>query len=328
MNSNTPLVSIVVLTYNQQETIRLTLDSLIKQDCNFPFEIIVGEDASPDSTRKIVLDYAERYPEVVRVMEKSTNKGILKNYKDTLAECRGKYIAQCSGDDSWHNPKKLQKQVDFLEQNPDYGFVHSDVDILMDTESRTIKNFNNQAGIPIPSEHLYQELLAEIRTVYSPSVMFRKELLQYVDFEEFLREGYKMEDLPMILEFSAHTKFHYIPESLATYRVSEVSLCRPETSDKKKAFLDSIHKVQLHYYHKYYQQKFDVNQIHYAHKSRYMQMYLELEQYKQAYELSKELAALPVKKNTLIALGHHNYAGFVSLIYLLKLKGKLRKLVS
>jgi glycosyltransferase involved in cell wall biosynthesis len=328
MNCPMPIVSIVVLTYNQQDTITLTLNSILEQECDFPFEIIIGEDASSDLTRSIVLEYAEAHPEVIKVLEKAPNKGILKNYLDALSTCRGKYIAQCSGDDFWHNRKKLQKQIDFLEQHPDYGFVHSEVDVLIEDKARTIKNINSYNGLPTLSDHLYLELLAEIKTVYSPSVMFRKELLNYVDFNEFIANGYKMEDLPMILEFSAHTKCHYIPESLATYRINDGSLCRPETRDKKQAFLDSIYKVQLHYYHKYYQEKFDINKIHYAHKARYMQMYQELDLNRSAYQISKELATLPVNKSTLIALGHHNYSVFMVLNYLTKLKKTLKNIVS
>jgi glycosyltransferase involved in cell wall biosynthesis len=328
MKSTTPVVSIVVLTYNHQNTIKLTLDSLVQQKCNFPFEIIIGEDASADSTRKIVMNYAETYPGIFKVLEKAPNKGLLLNYQDACTSCSGKYIALCAGDDYWHNPEKLQKQVDFLEQNPDYGFVHSDVDIIIESEARTIKNFNSSNGIPNPSDDLYLEVIAEIRTIYAPTVMFRKDLLQYVDFNEFTAGGYKMEDLPMMLEFSAHTKAHYIPEALATYRIIDGSLCHPDTSEKKKAFLDSIYKVQLHYYHKYYEQKFDVNKIHYAHKARYMQMYEELNLFEAAYKLCKELATSPVKNNILVSVGQLNYYVFRSLIYIRDLRRKLKTSVT
>jgi len=106
--SAAPLASIVVTTYNQEQSLPVTLDSLLAQKTSFPFEIVVGEDCSKDGTRAVLADYAQRYPEVIRPAYNEHNLGILGNYVSTLRQCRGKYIAGCAGDDFWNDPEKLQ----------------------------------------------------------------------------------------------------------------------------------------------------------------------------------------------------------------------------
>ena len=91
------------------------------QKTDFPIELIIGEDCSTDSTRKIVLEYAEKYPDIIRPLLPESNLGMMKNFNKTMEAAKGKYIAICEGDDYWTGPFKLQKQVDFLEANRDYA---------------------------------------------------------------------------------------------------------------------------------------------------------------------------------------------------------------
>ena len=94
-------ISVIVTTYNQEDTIGRTLNSILAQKCHLPIEIIIGEDCSTDNTRSVCKDYAQRYPQIIRLMPKAENKGIQNNYYDCLLECKGKYIADCAGDDFW-----------------------------------------------------------------------------------------------------------------------------------------------------------------------------------------------------------------------------------
>ena len=87
------LVSVIVLAYNQQDSIARTLDSILMQKCRLPIEIVVGDDASTDGTRAVCEDYARRYPDIVRLMPAAPNKGMVDNYFDCMLACRGKYIA-------------------------------------------------------------------------------------------------------------------------------------------------------------------------------------------------------------------------------------------
>lgn len=114
-------LSVLFITYNHEEYIRQSLDGILMQECSFDYEIVVGEDCSTDSTREILKEYAEKYPDkfVLLFREKNFGRPTMNVY-DTGMHCRGDYIAFLEGDDYWTDTKKLQKQVDFLEKNKDY----------------------------------------------------------------------------------------------------------------------------------------------------------------------------------------------------------------
>ncbi|OJV42940.1 MAG: hypothetical protein BGO29_07185 [Bacteroidales bacterium 36-12] len=133
------LVSVWVITYNQEKFISECLDSILKQETNFPFQIIIGEDNSTDKTRSICEMYANKYLNIT-LLPLRENLGLVKNWERTLNACAGRYVAMCEGDDFWIDSHKLQKQIDFLENNPDYsisfhriklffegGIVHNDL---------------------------------------------------------------------------------------------------------------------------------------------------------------------------------------------------------
>lgn len=115
-----PMVSIQMLAYNHEKYIKQALDSILMQEVNFTYEIIIGEDCSKDKTRTILLGYKEKYPDKIKLILHEKNVGMHKNVEAVRRECRGKYCAYCEGDDYWTDSKKLQKQVDFLEKNKEY----------------------------------------------------------------------------------------------------------------------------------------------------------------------------------------------------------------
>jgi glycosyltransferase involved in cell wall biosynthesis len=115
-------VSVIVHTYKHENYIRQTLDSIVNQQVNFEYEVIVGDDASPDSTPDIIREYQQKYPHLIKPLLHPVNLGGFgkNNTMATLAEAKGQYIAPMDGDDYWTSPHKLQKQVDFLDANPDF----------------------------------------------------------------------------------------------------------------------------------------------------------------------------------------------------------------
>src|SRR5438046_9270455 len=110
-------ISVIVLTYNHEKHIAQALDSVLMQETNFDYEIIIAEDCSIDRTRSIVLDFQRRNPEKVRLLLPLRNLGSAGNQIFTQAFdlAQGGYVALLDGDDYWTSPKKLQKQVDSLE---------------------------------------------------------------------------------------------------------------------------------------------------------------------------------------------------------------------
>ena len=122
------MVTIQCLTYNHEPYIRQCLDGFVMQKTNFRFEAIVHDDASTDGTADIIREYAEKYPDIIKPIIETENQyskhdGSLDRIMDE--HTHGKYVAFCEGDDYWIDPLKLQKQVDFLESNLDYGLVYT-----------------------------------------------------------------------------------------------------------------------------------------------------------------------------------------------------------
>ncbi len=115
-----PLLTVFCITYNHQNYIKQTLDSFLQQKTLFPFQIYISDDASSDGTPAILKQYAQRFPEQIKIFLHEKNQGAGKNFVELAARMNTPYVALCEGDDYWTDPYKLQKQVDFLEQNPDY----------------------------------------------------------------------------------------------------------------------------------------------------------------------------------------------------------------
>jgi glycosyltransferase involved in cell wall biosynthesis len=107
-----------MITYNHALYIAQAIDSVLAQITTFDVEIVIGEDASTDDTRRIVMDYQQRFPDRIRLLLPARNRGARANIQATLQACRGEYVALLEGDDYWINTVKLQAQVDLLDANP------------------------------------------------------------------------------------------------------------------------------------------------------------------------------------------------------------------
>ena len=139
-----PLVSIVSFAYNHEKYIRQALNGFVTQITDFEFEIIVHDDASTDNTQSIIKEYEKEFPNLLKPIyqkenQKSKGGGIVT--KTAFGAVKGKYIALCEGDDYWIDPFKLQKQVDFLEANPDFPLCFHDALVLWEDKHQPPKFF-------------------------------------------------------------------------------------------------------------------------------------------------------------------------------------------
>ena len=182
-DSTIPLVTIRCITYNHEPYIRQCLEGFVMQKTNFPFEAIVHDDASTDGTAAIIREYAEKYPDIIKPIYETENQyskhdGSLQRIMN--AHIRGKYVAICEGDDYWIDPLKLQKQVDFLENHPEYTLSHTAFNFYYQ-ENFTFKLFENKKAA---DEYSTNQLISEIldnnsyriqtNTVLFPTLIFRK----------------------------------------------------------------------------------------------------------------------------------------------------------
>ncbi|MBQ8958948.1 MAG: glycosyltransferase [Bacteroidales bacterium] len=234
------LVSVVVITYNQEKCLPKTLDSLLAQQCSFQYEIIVSDDCSKDNTRKVMEEYAANYP-CIKPYCNEKNLGLVGNYINAISKCKGKYVAMCDGDDLWNDTSKIQKQVDVLESDDRIGLVYTDVVIdSAITGERYVRRCQD------PQDDLFTQLLIGNFITIS-TACFRSELLQYVDFASFIENGFIMQDYPMWLSFCHHTRFCRIPEPMVTYRIDHKVVNTDEVSLHACRFDENTTEIRLHY---------------------------------------------------------------------------------
>lgn len=253
--NNEPLVSVFMVTYNHEKYVAKAIESVLMQKAGFSFQLIIGEDCSKDRTREIVKQFARNYPDNIKTILNPENLGAQKNARNVFIACTGKYIAMLEGDDFWIDPYKLQKQVDFLEANPEFGLVHTDFNLLLDEREKIITNYNQRKKVKIPEGYIFEDLLdPPLPLIKTCTTVIRNKI---VDFDSFysvvLKRKWNLGDLPLWLEISKKTKIKYIPEATATYRLIEESASRTKNLKRHHEFHKSVFDIRFYYWQRYWQ---------------------------------------------------------------------------
>ena len=131
-----PILTVVTTTYNQKKFLGQALEGILMQKTTFPFQVVVSDDCSTDGTTDILRKFAEKYPNIIKPIFHKHNLGAMNNFIETLNGIHTKYVAFCDGDDFWTDPNKLQKQVDFLDNNADYSICFHQVSVFYEDESK------------------------------------------------------------------------------------------------------------------------------------------------------------------------------------------------
>lgn len=227
-----PLVSVVVCTYNQEQWIRQTLDSILNQKTDYPFEIVIGEDCGTDGTRKICEEYVRKYSNV-QLVDQNRNLGVTANWVNCVKHSSGEYLMCCAGDDYWHNPNKIQLQVDYMESHPECVVCHSDINELNCVTGKCIESCKKKKGKPILQGRIQKELLLGKVDVSAVTLCLRKTYIdKYIPLEKYVELQFPREDWPTLLILSAYGTIDYLPESTATYRVGQESITRDSNYDR------------------------------------------------------------------------------------------------
>jgi glycosyltransferase involved in cell wall biosynthesis len=233
-----PMVSVCVTTYNHEKFIHQTLDGILMQHVQFPYEIVVAEDHSKDTTREIVVAYQKQHPDKIRLRLACENLYSL-GYSPSgtaRAQCRGKYIALCEGDDYWTDPLKLQKQVDFLEANPGYALCFHAVKIYQHNSGEFVDDYITP-DVPETTD-IYD--LARRNFIHTPSVMHRKDNILKSCADDFF---YKQSgDYFLHMVNAQYGKIKKIADIMAVYRVHDGGIWSQlkDTSTKSIQVYDAI----------------------------------------------------------------------------------------
>ncbi len=234
-----PLVSIKMLTYNHAPYIAKAIECVLAQKSSFPFELVIGEDCSTDGTREIVFDYAQRFPEKIRVITSDRNVGMTQNSNRVNAALRGKYIAWCEGDDYWHSEDKLQLQVDYLERHPDCGLICSDYNQYDTKTGKTTTDYFMKSGKEIVASPSINDILTGHGGILTCTVVARSDLVDRVKSgDPFLHQSghFRMGDTQLWAEISLYARLHRINTSLATRNILPESATQSRDMSKVLRF--------------------------------------------------------------------------------------------
>lgn len=218
---NEILVSVICTTYNHEKYIEKTLKSILKQNVDFKFEVIIHDDASTDGTQIIIKKYEQMYPmQIKTIIQKnnqlSQNKSI--SYEFTYPKCKGKYIALCEGDDYWCDMNKLKKQVYYLENHTECTFAFSN-GYIEDQNNNTIYDFlpyyGYEKGTDISRKMDLGELL-EYRFIPTASFIFRHDKLNTVI--DYFKTACPTADLRIRLLLTGLDFAYYDSDKMVVYR--------------------------------------------------------------------------------------------------------------
>lgn len=212
-NGNEMMVSILTLAYNHEPYIRQCLDGIVMQQTNFKFELLVHDDASTDGTAEIIREYESKYPEIIKPIYQKENqysKHVPIGTTYLYPRAQGKYIALCEGDDYWTDPLKLQKQVDFLEANPDYvmcshRFKCKDEEKFTDDWLEGYENETYNLNSLINGIWIYHPL----------TVIFRNDALNLEEYKKY-NSSY---DAVLFYHILKKGKGFLLPDVMAIYRI-------------------------------------------------------------------------------------------------------------
>lgn len=241
------LVSVICDVFNHGPYLEKCLEGFVLQKTNFPFEVLIHDDASTDNSQEIIRNYEKKYPYIIKSIYQKENKysqgiSIWQTYQ--FPRVKGKYIALCEGDDYWIDPYKLQKQVDILESDKSIGLVYTNYYQLINSTNKLMIG----TSTPINS---FDELILNNK-VATLTTCFRKSILEeYISNVSGYLVNLSLGDYPTWLYFAIKSKLFFLSETTSVYRVLEESASHSKDISKCLSFAEDVYKVRVFYIERY-----------------------------------------------------------------------------
>ena len=254
-----------MITYNHEKFITQAIDSVLMQNVNFDYNIVIGEDCSTDNTRKILLEYKNKYPDKFKLLLHDKNIGITQNMIETYKSCEGEYIAMLEGDDYWIDKNKLQTQVNYLENNKDCVLCYTKVN-RVSSDGKFLKSSNPEDR---PTTGL-KEILSRGWFMHTGTLLYRNNLIK--KFPDFFFK-YRSTDYMLHVLLATHGKIGFIDIVSSSYREHLGGITNDFRKEiipflnKKLCLLDEIDGFLNYEYSKELKkQKKDINASLFIHK--------------------------------------------------------------
>ncbi|MFV5703590.1 glycosyltransferase [Flavobacterium sp. XS2P12] len=321
--SSTPQVSVCMITYGHEEFILQAIEGVLMQECDFVIELVIANDASPDTTDEIIQAIIKNHPRGswIRYTKHEKNIGMIPNFIFALKKCKGKYIALCDGDDYWTDPLKLQKQICFLEANEDYTLCFTRFIVKNGSVFSEDKNghyFGNQLNIVFDFEKFVKGWYGGI-----PTLVFRS---SSINQDVFFKYKY-FRDIHLITEllikgkgiclnfFTALYRIHDggVHSSVSVLNGSRIgSLCYQEIYNKHKNL--TLLKVKYRNFHENYVNELIVHKKYFSAVSQIIKYGLKMGDVnfikKNSFELiKKKILFIFFKRVTQKKLGINGFPG-------------------
>lgn len=227
-------VSVLMITYNHESYIKEAIESVLTQECDFEVELIIADDCSNDKTEEVVKDILRTHPKRswIKYHKHTENKGMQPNFMFAKKQAKGKYIALCEGDDYWTDHLKLQKQVGFLEANPEYGICFHNVELYNNNQNLFEKD--NITRNVLDTTTVLD--LARGNFIHTPSVVLRNDFIIPKWFKNT-----PMGDWTLYLISIGDKKIKKIDDIMAVYRKHNNSMWSSKSQEKR----DELTKMSI-----------------------------------------------------------------------------------
>jgi glycosyltransferase involved in cell wall biosynthesis len=218
------LVDVIMPAYNHEKYIAQAIESVLMQQCDFEYRLIIGEDCSTDRTKTICMEFQNKYPNRILLLNSCANEGMAANYKRLFKTSTAEYVAILEGDDYWIDNKKLKKQIEILMQNPEIGLVHTNYYALY--ENRLQKTGNTFAYPDQFRGNLVKESDVRIKCIINPlTTCFRSKLVkENVDFDFIVNNNLLTVDIFLWAEICRRSKVEYLNDLTGVYRIHSNSI--------------------------------------------------------------------------------------------------------